>query len=95
MVGWAMFANDALTVTQGRPKTYQSSEHGRRQFCSDCGTGLFYTNDKMLPGLVDIQSATFDDAGSHPPQGHIQIAERLEWVETMDCLPKFERYPAM
>ncbi|MBW8854565.1 MAG: GFA family protein, partial [Bradyrhizobium sp.] len=44
MVGWSMYAEDALKVTKGTPKIYQSSEHGRRQFCADCGTGLFYTN---------------------------------------------------
>ena len=95
LVGWAMFASDALAVTKGNPKTYASSEHGRRQFCGDCGSGLFYINDDLLPDLVDIQSATFDDPNSTPPQGHIQIAERLKWVESMHDLPKYDRYPPM
>src|SRR5205085_9018245 len=30
VVGWAMYAEDALKVTKGTPKIYQSSEHGRR-----------------------------------------------------------------
>ncbi len=58
MVGWSMYAEDALKVTKGTPKIYQSSEHGRRQFCADCGTGLFYINANILPGIVDIQSGT-------------------------------------
>ena len=33
MVGWAMYAEDAVKVTQGEPKIYASSEHGRRHFC--------------------------------------------------------------
>ena len=37
MVGWSMYAEDTLKVTKGTPKIYQSSEHGRRQFCADCG----------------------------------------------------------
>ena len=56
MVGWTMYAEDAVKVTKGQPKIYQSSEHGRRHFCADCGTGLFYTNANILPGIIDIQS---------------------------------------
>ena len=41
MVGWAMYPEDALTVTQGSPREYASSDTGRRWFCETCGTGLF------------------------------------------------------
>lgn len=92
MVGWAMLPKDGLEV-DGSPKIYHSSEHGRRHFCADCGTGLFYTNDEMLPGLVDVQAATLEDADALPPQVHIQVAERLEWMKTVHELPEFERYP--
>ena len=61
MVGWTMYPQHAVKVTKGTPKVYLSSEHGRRHFCPDCGTGLFYTNAEMLPGIIDIQSATYDD----------------------------------
>src|SRR6185503_5052636 len=43
MVGWAMFKSEQVKVTQGEAKAYASSETGRRHFCADCGTGLFYT----------------------------------------------------
>ena len=49
MVGWTMYPRAALTVTKGTPRIYASSEHGRRHFCPDCGTGLFYENAEMLP----------------------------------------------
>nr|WP_235885477.1 GFA family protein [Bradyrhizobium niftali] len=48
-----MYADDAVTVTKGEPKVYSSSEHGRRHFCGNCGTGLFYVNANMLPGIID------------------------------------------
>ena len=51
----------ALTILQGQPKVYNSSEHGRRHFCADCGTGLFYYNAVNLPGIADVQIATLDD----------------------------------
>jgi hypothetical protein len=93
MVGWSMYAEDALKVTKGTPKTYQSSEHGRRQFCADCGTGLFYINANILPGIVDIQSGTYDDPDAVPATVHIQTAERIRWMERAHELPAFERFP--
>ena len=50
VVGWTMYAEDAVKVTKGQPKVYELSEHGRRHFCADCGTGLFYINANILPG---------------------------------------------
>ena len=93
MVGWTMYAQNAVKVTQGAPKIYESSEHGRRHFCPDCGTGLFYTNAQVLPGIIDIQSATYDDPNTVPPIAHMQVAERISWVEHAHELPTFERYP--
>lgn len=93
MVGWIAFAAHAVSVTQGEPKVYDSSEHGRRHFCGDCGTGLFYFNEAFLPGIADIQSATLDDPGAFPAQAHIQTAERIGWMETAHELPAFERFP--
>ncbi len=93
MVGWAMYAADAIKVTQGEPKVYQSSEHGRRHFCANCGTGLFYVNNHVLPGIIDVQSATFDNPDAVPAVAHIQIAERIGWMDRAHELPAFERFP--
>lgn len=93
MVGWTMYRADAVKVTKGTPKVYASSENARRHFCPDCGTGLFYVNEKMLPGIIDIQSATYDDPNIVPPQAHIQVAERIGWMERAHDLPTFERFP--
>ena len=88
-----MFPADAVKVTQGEPKVYASSEHGRRHFCASCGTGLFYVNDANLPGIIDLQSGTFDDPDVVPVVAHIQIAERIGWMERAHELPVFERFP--
>jgi hypothetical protein len=87
-----MVAADQVSIT-GTPKTYESSQHGRRLFCGDCGTGLFYLNEKLLPGLIDIQTGTLDDPNLLPAQMHIQTAERIAWMESAHDLPEFERYP--
>lgn len=93
MVGWAMFPQAAVRTTKGTPKIYASSENGRRHFCADCGTGLFYVNDQMLPGLIDVQTGTLDDPNLLPAGAHIQVADRIEWMATAHELPMFERYP--
>jgi hypothetical protein len=93
-VHWAAFPEGQFRLVTGQPKEYRSSEHASRNFCPTCGTGLFYRNPAVLPGLVDIQAATLDDPAALPPQIHVQTAERIAWMDGVDALPKFERYPS-
>ncbi len=93
VVGWGIIKDEQLSVT-GELTTYVSSEHGRRQFCPKCGTALFYLNDQIFAGLVDLQIATLDDPDAAPPSAHIQVAERIGWMKSAHTLPEFERYPA-
>lgn len=92
MVGWAMFSEDKVRVT-GAPVEYQSSEHVTRHFCGTCGTGLFYSNPAMFPGMIDVQTGTLDDQSQFPPTAHIQWAEAAPWMATAHTLPRFDRYP--
>ncbi|MFO7704117.1 MAG: GFA family protein [Halopseudomonas sp.] len=94
MVAWAMFPEAALTLTQGQPKTINSSGTAMRSFCADCGSGLFYRNAAVLPGIVDVQSATLDDPDALSPTVQIQTAERLSWMQHVHELPEFKRFPA-
>jgi hypothetical protein len=93
MVGWTMYRKEAFKIVKGTPKVYASSANGRRHFCADCGTGLFYINDQMLPGIVDIQSATYDDPDAVSPRVQIQVADRIGWMKSAHELPEFERFP--
>ena len=93
MVAWAAFAEEALRLTRGAPRTINSSGEAMRSFCADCGTGLFYRNAVALPGIVDIQTATLADPEALPPAVHIQTAERLGWMAHAHELPAFARYP--
>ena len=95
VVCWAGFPQSALTFEKGQPKTFNSSGSAMRDFCADCGTGLFYRNEKLLPGIVEVQSATLDDPEALRPHQHIQAAERLSWMETAHELPSVERFPEM
>lgn len=92
-VSWAMFPEEALTVTQGQPKSINGSGGAVRSFCPDCGSGLFYYNAVNLPGIVDVQTATLDDPAALAPKVQIQTADRLDWMRHLDQLPEFERFP--
>lgn len=94
MSGWIAFRADRVSVT-GETSEYRSSEHGRRDFCGTCGTGLFYHNAEVLPGLIDIQSGTLDDPGAVVPGAEIMTNERLAWLDDLADLPKFSTYPGM
>ncbi|WP_317983342.1 GFA family protein [Sandaracinobacteroides saxicola] len=93
VVAWAAFAEEELTVLQGRPVVHNSSGQTMRKFCGTCGTGLFYRNAEFLPGIVDVQLVTMDDAAAFAPEAHVQTAEQLPWMAEAHGLPMFERYP--
>lgn len=84
---------DQFRVTRGQAVAYNSSGQSIRHFCGRCGTGLYFLNAEMLPGIVDIQSATLDQAAAYAPGVHVQTAERLDYMADLAALPEFERYP--
>lgn len=95
VVCWAGFDQASLALEKGTPRTFNSSGSAFREFCADCGTGLFYRNAELLPGLVEVQSATLDTPEALPPHQHIQAAERLGWMTTAHELPSVERFPEL
>ena len=94
MVSWAAFASADFAVEQGEVTAFNSSGDSVRSFCPRCGTGLFFVNETVLPGLVDIQSATLDDPDALVPQAQIQVAERIGWMAEAHRLPEFARFPS-
>lgn len=93
MVGWALFPEGQVAIT-GAPVQFKSSEHATRHFCGTCGTGLFYTNMTVFPGMIDLQTGTLDNQNAFPSAVHVQCAEAASWMDGADDLPKFDRYPA-
>ncbi|MEO6581688.1 MAG: GFA family protein [Sphingomicrobium sp.] len=92
MVGWGLVRNDQIQIN-GETKAYESSENGRRHFCPHCGTSLFYTNEVIFPGMTDVQIATLDDPGAVVPNAHIQVADRIGWMEKAHEMQTFDRFP--
>ena len=92
VVAWAGVNAGELEI-EGTPNEYRSSANTIRSFCGRCGTGLFYVNDVVLPGMIDVQIATLDEPETLPPAMHVQVAERLSWMRAGQTLPEFDRYP--
>ena len=92
MVAWGLVGRNQLKV-DGETKEYASSENGRRHFCPECGTALFYTNEQIFPGMNDVQIATLDDPDEIVPNMQVQAAERVGWMERIEQMPAFDRYP--
>jgi hypothetical protein len=94
VLAWAMVPAAAVTV-RGEPRVYRSSESGRRSFCPDCGTGLFFANAALAGmGMMQVRIAALDDPGAIAPQMQVQVAERIGWMVTLDALPAVDRFPA-
>ncbi len=93
MMSWAEFPDAQVKVTKGQLKTFNSSGTAMRSFCGDCGTGIFYTNAELLPGVFEIQSATLDDPNLLSPTMQIQTAERVEWMTHLESITAYERFP--
>ena len=91
---WLAVPKESFSVTQGEATRWDGDGGAERYFCGNCGTGLYYLNDAVLPGIADIQSATLDDAGAYAPAAQIQCAERLGYMAKLQEMPEFERWPA-
>jgi hypothetical protein len=92
-VAWLAVPRDSFRVTQGEPVRWNGNGGAERYFCGTCGTGLYYFNEAVIPGIADIQSATLDDADAYAPGVQIQCADRLGYMAKLGALPEFERFP--
>jgi hypothetical protein len=95
MVTWAAYPEAGFQLLSGDVTRYVSTGGAVRHFCSRCGSGIYYINAQVLPGLVDIQVATLDAPEALEPNCHVQVAERIGWMAEAHSLPEFQRYPGM
>lgn len=93
MVAWIAFKKDSFTVTKGEPSSFSGWGKSIRQFCGNCGTPMFFFNEDMLPGIVDIQTVTLDEPDAHEPGAQVQVADRRKWMTKLADMPEFEHFP--
>jgi hypothetical protein len=91
VVAWVTFSAAGFSWIAGKPGTYASSTHGKRQFCSDCGSYLVFHSDNY-PTEISVNTASFDDPDAFPPRMHIFEESRIPWFQTEDELPRYAGY---
>lgn len=94
LVGWIAVKKANFAITADEPASYLAPGGSRRDFCGTCGTPLFFVNEEMLPGIVDVASVTLDDPDIALPRAQVQVAERCKWLEKLPEIPEFQRFPA-
>ena len=88
-----MYPWQAVKVTGARLKVYRSSQHGRRHFLPRLRHRPFLRECRMLPSIIDIQSATTTTIPAVVPPSPHPGRRRIKWMERANRLPTFERYP--
>src|SRR5690606_11424189 len=70
VLAWVSYPIASFSYTRGVPARYPSSNHGHREFCSDCGTQIAY-RDSEGARTVEINVGALDDSSSVQPRYHI------------------------
>ncbi len=83
------YPKEHVEVVRGAPKIFESAPGVRRSFCGDCGTPLFY-EDERLPGEVYVAIGAFDEPESFEPREHSWFSRKLPWLDIRDDLPQHE-----
>lgn len=92
-VTWTAVPPERFRIVSGEDhlRTYESSEHGRRQFCNQCGTQLFCFHEKpdgAAPDLIDITLASLAEPIDRSPEVHFHYDSKADWTIVNDDLPK-------
>ena len=91
VLAWGSVREADFRLLRGTPKSLRTSDHGRREFCADCGTHLFYrANAETVPVLIGFHLATLDDPSTVRPRLHLFAGERIDWFDTADKLPRYD-----
>ncbi|NKN36593.1 GFA family protein [Agrobacterium sp. a22-2] len=82
-------ANDHVEVTGADNITwYRSSDSAERGFCCVCGSALFWRGDGA--DQVSILAGAFDQPTELVVGSHIYCADKADFYEIVDNLPRFE-----
>jgi hypothetical protein len=77
----------AFRYVKGEPRLLQSSEHGRRYFCADCGTPLACLL-QARPDEVDVTTGSLDRPGDYPPTLAVHEDTKLPWLKETEVRPQ-------
>lgn len=67
---------------------YKSTMEAERQFCSICGSQLFFRSTNW-PGEVHFTRASVDQEMAEQAKAHVYYSDRVKWLDCRDDLPKY------
>ena len=92
----ATIDRDHFTLDEGEENltAFEHPPGNVHQFCSRCGSSLYYLCDE-LPEILFYFPATLDD-GAHPghaegTENHIHVASKARWESLQSYLPKHDQ----
>jgi hypothetical protein len=88
-VTWFGVPWEQLTIEKGQDALvrHDSSDHGTRSFCGNCGSSLFCESTKR-DDHVDIVLANMNGEIDRTPSFHIFWEDRAQWTVVGDELPR-------
>lgn len=88
MVTWTSVPRARFKLLNGQEllRTYFSSADVGWEFCSQCGSSLFY-RATFAPEKIYVAAANLE-ALDRPVESHVSFEEHLPWMENQDRLPR-------
>ncbi len=78
-VSWFVAPKTEFTIVKGHCEELESSEHGKRYFCSSCGTPIACELAEH-PDVIDITICSLDDPEAIEPRRGFFTDTRLSWA---------------
>ena len=79
-VSWMAIPVPAFEYTKGEPKKLNSSAHGSRYFCQNCGTPVVCLLEEY-PESIYITICSLDEPQDFEPKGDMYAEDKLPWVK--------------
>lgn len=93
-VVWVAYDTEQVRYDRGTPDLYESSPGVKRGFCGNCGTPMTWQAESVrFSGrhITEFYVGTLDEPSVVIPDRHWFESERIEWFDTIDNLPRYER----
>ena len=83
----AVEKNNIQFVSDSGLKWFRSSNEARRGFCQECGASLFW--ERLGENKLSVAAGMLDSVQGIKTIGHIFIADKADYYEIDDDLPKY------
>jgi hypothetical protein len=91
LVTWVGVQENQFRIIRGEDRItwYASSKQGRRGFCSQCGSTMFYQSS-ICPGELHIALANVSGSIDPKPSVHVFFDSHVDWLSFDDGLPRLD-----